>query len=163
MSKERRISFGSSKENIHAVNHFIEDICDHYNIFNNYFGNILTAVTEAVQNAMVHGNNNDLNKKIEIVFQSKADGLSFAISDEGNGFNVEALPDPTDLTNDGEMGRGLFLMKSLSDEMSFHDNGATVELFFNITGIDQELAASRVAQVNKYFQGVKAAKGTSIH
>ncbi len=162
MIKERRISFGSSQKNIHTVNHFVEDICDHYNIFNSYFGNILTAVTEAVQNAMVHGNKNIEERKIEIVFQAKTDGLSFAITDEGEGFNAEAMPDPTDLSNDGSIGRGLFLMKSLSDEISFLDNGRTVELLFNITGIDQDLAASRVAQINKYFMGVKTPKGSSI-
>jgi serine/threonine-protein kinase RsbW len=159
MIKEKRISFGSSIANIHAVNQFVEDICDHYNIFNSYFGNILTAVTEAVQNAITHGNHKDASKKITILFTNRTDGLSFTITDEGNGFNPETLPDPTDLNNDGSKGRGLFLMKSLSDEMTFLDGGRTVELFFNITGIDQDLAFGRVEQLNKYFQTVKQFTG----
>lgn len=154
MIKEKRVSFGSSIANIHAVNHFIEDICDHYNIFNSYFSNIVTAVTEAVQNAILHGNKNDPGKNIEIIFTSRSDGLCFTIRDEGKGFNIADLPDPTDLNNDGLSGRGIFLMKALSDELIFLDGGKTVELFFNITGIDRELAVSRKEQLNQYFQGV---------
>jgi serine/threonine-protein kinase RsbW len=162
MIKEKRISFGASMSNMHAVNYFIEDICDHYNIFNSYFSNILTAVTEAVQNAIIHGNKNNPSKQVELTFTSRADGLCFTISDEGTGFNPNEMPDPTDLSNDGLTGRGIFLMRSLSDGIEFSDNGRTVELTFNITGIDQELAASRMTQMNSYFKTVKKTTGSSI-
>lgn len=159
MIKDKRISFGSSLANIHAVNRFIEDICDHYNIFNSYFGHILTAVTEAVQNAILHGNQNDPDKQVEVRFENRPDGLCFTIHDEGHGFDPGALPDPTDLSNDGQSGRGIFLMKALSDEIEYSDGGRTVELFFNITGIDQDLAADRAGQVQKYFQTVMKTTG----
>ncbi|MFO7723326.1 MAG: ATP-binding protein [Bacteroidales bacterium] len=162
MIREKRISFGASMSNMHAVNHFIEDICDHYNIFDSYFGNILTAVTEAVQNAIVHGNRSNPSKRVELSFTSRADGLCFTVSDEGNGFNPNEMPDPTDLANDGLMGRGIFLMHSLADGIEFSDGGRTVELTFNITGIDQDLAASRMTQMNTYFKSVKKTTGTSI-
>lgn len=149
-------------ENIHLVSRFVEDICDHYNIFNSYFGNILTAVTEAAQNAIEHGNNNNPEKKVEITFKSRSDGLFFTVTDEGDGFDIGNLPDPTDLENDGMAGRGLFLMKTLSDEISFDDNGKTITLFFNITGIDRELAVSRADQLEKYLKGVKKTEGSSI-
>lgn len=155
MIKDKRISFGSSLTNIHAVNKFIEDICDHYNIFNSYFGHILTAVTEAVQNAILHGNRNDPEKQVVLQFESRQEGLCFIISDEGYGFNPDSLPDPTDISNDGMMGRGLFLMRALSDEINYKDGGRTVELLFIITGIDQDVAAARADQVNKYFESVK--------
>lgn len=163
MIKEKRISIESSLTNIHAVNQFIEDICDHYNIFNSYFSNIITAVTEAVQNAILHGNKNNPDKKIEILFTARTDGLCFTVTDEGNGFNINDLSDPTDLNNDGLAGRGVFLMRALSDEITFLDGGRAVELFFNITGIDQDLAVSRVEQLNHYFKGVLKHKGSSIH
>lgn len=155
MIKDKRISFGSSLTNIHAVNKFIEDICDHYNIFNSYFGHILTAVTEAVQNAILHGNQNDPEKNVVLQFENRSEGLCFIISDEGNGFNPDTLPDPTDINNDGLTGRGIFLMRALSDEISFKDHGSSVELLFIITGIDQDVAAARADQVNKYFEAVK--------
>lgn len=163
MIREKRIIISSSIANIHAVNQFVEDICDHYNIFDSYFGNIQTAVTEAVQNAIEHGCHQDPTKKIEIAFASRNDGLSFTVTDEGDGFDPESLPDPTDLNNDGVAGRGLFLMKSLSDDLVFSNGGRSVELFFNITGIDQELLVTRKEQMDKYFQAVKKVAGSTIN
>jgi serine/threonine-protein kinase RsbW len=159
MIKDKRISFESSLGNLHIVTRFIEDICDHYNIFNSYFGHILTAVTEAVQNAILHGNQNNPEKKVELRFENRPDGLCFTISDQGQGFDPETLPDPTDLANDGQKGRGIFIMKTLSDEIAYADGGRTVELFFNITGIDQDLAAGRAEQIQKYFQTVMKTSG----
>ncbi len=158
MSRDKSIRLGSSLSNIHTVNQFVEDICDHHNIFNSYFGHILTAVTEAVQNAMMHGNQNDPEKIVTVTFEHTPEGLCFTISDQGNGFDPGSLPDPTDLNNDGLKGRGLFLMKTLADEVSFHNGGNTVELFFNITGIDQEHAAHRAQQVNKYLKTTSTVK-----
>ncbi len=162
MIREKRIRFESSMTNLYIVNQFVEDVCDHYNIFNSYFSNILTAVTEAVQNAIEHGNKNDSSRMVEISFSSGTEGLSFTITDEGNGFDPSTLPDPTDLSNDGSVGRGIFLMRSLSDDIQFLDNGRTIELTFNISGIDQELAVQRAGQLNRYFQSVKKTKGSSI-
>jgi serine/threonine-protein kinase RsbW len=156
----KRIIIPSSIANLHAVNHFIEEICDHYNIFNSYFSNILTAVTEAVVNAIEHGNRNDPYKHVEISFSTRNDGLCFTVSDQGVGFNPESLPDPTDPGNDGSVGRGLFVMKSLADELVYSNGGSTVELFFSISGIDQELAVSRKEQVKNYL---KALRKTSRH
>jgi serine/threonine-protein kinase RsbW len=162
MTRNKRIRFGSTLTNLHAVNQFIEDICDHYNIFNSYFGHILTAVNEAVQNAIMHGNHNDPDKYVEIQFEQRPDGLCFVIKDEGNGFNPNEYPDPTDITNDGKIGRGLFLMQSLSDELNISDGGSTIELFFNITGIDQDLAANRAAKVNSYFRTTHTVKDQKL-
>lgn len=162
MSNTKRIIIPSTVANLHAVNHFVEDICDHFNIFNSYFSNILTAVTEAVLNAIQHGNGNDPAKHVEIVFTQRNDGLSFTISDQGLGFDPGRLPDPTDPSNDGSIGRGLFLIKSLSDEMTYSNGGSTVELFFSIAGIDRDLAVARKEQVKDYLQSVKKTTGHTI-
>ena len=59
--------------------------------------------------------------------------LAFKISDEGCGFDHESLPDPTSPENILKIGgRGVFLMKQLSDDVLFHDNGSTVEIQFNL-------------------------------
>jgi len=158
MSRDKVLRFGSSLTNVHAVNQFVEDICDHYNIFNSYFGHILTAVSEAVQNAILHGNESDPEKFVEVRFEHHPEGLCFTIRDDGSGFDPETLPDPTDIRNDGLKGRGLFLMRALADEVNFSDGGTTVELFFNISGIDQDHAAHRAQQVNKYLRTTKTVK-----
>ncbi|NVO01476.1 MAG: ATP-binding protein [Bacteroidetes bacterium] len=149
IEKKQFLSLKSTKENIHQVEKFVEDICDEFNINNTYFGNILVALTEALSNAIVHGNKNDVNKDINITFESKPIGLSFTIQDEGNGFDFNNIPDPTDLAVElkNEEGRGIFLMKVLADEVNFLDNGKSIELIFKISSINQELALDRIKQL----------------
>ena len=146
----------SLPENIHKVEKFVEDICDEFNINNTYFGNILVALTEAVENAMNHGNAKDSSKTVQIIFTSKPDGLSFVIKDEGKGFDINTIPDPTDLNIDANelKGRGIFLIRHLADEVHFTDNGSRVEIIFKISSINNELAVERMNLLKKY-SGVK--------
>jgi serine/threonine-protein kinase RsbW len=160
ISEKLQLIFPSIPENIHQVEKFVEDICDEYNINNTYFGNILVALTEAVENAMVHGNKNNPVKNVEITFVSKPEGLSFTIKDEGDGFDINQIPDPTDLNIDPEevKGRGIFLIKSLADEVKFLTNGKSVEILFKISSINNEMAVDRINQLKSY----SGTKETSI-
>lgn len=152
ISEKLQLILPSLPENIHQVEKFVEDICDEFNINNTYFGNILVTVTEAFENAIKHGNENDASKMVQVIFMSKPEGLSFTIKDEGNGFDINQIPDPTDLNTDpNEMkGRGIFLIKSLTDEVKFLDNGRTVEIIFAISSINSEMAIDRINQLKKY-------------
>ena len=59
--------------------------------------------------------------------------MFFTIQDEGPGFDFDNLPDPTDPQNiEKPHGRGVFLMKNLSDKIEFFDGGSTVKIEFNI-------------------------------
>ena len=74
----------------------------------------------------------DLNKYI--YEQQKNEKLTFLIKDEGLGFDYENLPDPTDPKNiEKPDGRGIYLMKHLSDSISFEDNGSSIELSFELS------------------------------
>lgn len=125
------VSFPSKIENIQKVESLIDQICQNYNIHEDYYGNILIAVTEAVNNAIVHGNLEDPNKSVSIVVNKSKDVLSFLVSDVGEGFAFENLPDPTSPENiEKEDGRGIFLMKALADNVEFLDNGTKALLSF---------------------------------
>ena len=92
---------------------------------------MLIAVTEAVNNAVHYGNQEDVTKVINLNFTSLKDQLVVTVKDQGDGFDYESLPDPTDPNNLEKLeGRGIFLMKHLSDSLSFSDNGSKVELVF---------------------------------
>lgn len=162
ISGKLQLILPSLPENIHKVEKFVEDICDEFNINNTYFGNILVALTEAVENAMKHGNNNDPAKQVQIVFSSDPEGLSFMIKDEGKGFDLNSIPDPTDLNIDAEeiKGRGIFLIRNLADEVNFTHNGSCVELIFKISSINHELAVERMNLLKKY-SGIKEASSPS--
>lgn len=162
ISGKLQLILPSLSENIHKVEKFVEDICDEFNINNTYFGNILVALTEAVENAMKHGNANDPFKTVQIIFSSNPEGLSFVIKDEGKGFDLNAIPDPTDLNIDAEQikGRGIFLIRSLADEVNFTNKGSCVEMIFKISSINHELAVERMNLLKKY-SGIKEASSPS--
>ena len=121
----------SQPESINIVEKLIEDIKEEHNIHEDAFGNILVAVTEAVNNAIQHGNRYDALKKVNISYEVDGDTLMFVVQDEGKGFDYYNLPDPTAPENlEKPTGRGIFLMKHLADQVIFSDNGKTVEMYF---------------------------------
>ena len=151
--KKHTLIINSDITEIHEVERFVEDICDYYNINNSYFGNIIVSITEAVENAIVHGNKQDSSKKIAVSFEANKKGIAFTVSDEGVGFNFELIPDPTDFINNPEKkGTGVFLMKILADEVSFLNNGSKIRLQFNITSINPELFSERQKHIDEYFK-----------
>ncbi|MEP7167747.1 MAG: ATP-binding protein [Bacteroidota bacterium] len=121
----------SQPESINIVEKLIEDLREEHNIHEDCFGNILVAVTEAVNNAIQHGNQYDAAKKVTITYEVEGDSLMFSVQDEGPGFDYYNLPDPTAPENlEKPTGRGIFLMKHLADQVIFSDNGKTVEMYF---------------------------------
>ncbi len=134
LAENQKIRISSKAENIILVEKMIEDVCDVFNISEDYYGNILVALTEAVNNAIYHGNQANPNKSIDISFKSHPDHVSFIVKDEGAEFNHTSLPDPTNPENiEKPNGRGVFLMKNLADKVTFEDNGSKVILDFNIS------------------------------
>ena len=129
--EHREISFESVAENIHIVENLIDEICETLDVNEEYYGNILISMTEAVNNAMVHGNKLDSQKKVLVTVKTDDTSIHFTISDEGPGFDYDNLPDPTAPENiEKPNGRGVFLMKKLADGCNFEENGRVVELEF---------------------------------
>ncbi|WP_028979091.1 ATP-binding protein [Sporocytophaga myxococcoides] len=126
-----RIQIPSLPENIRIVESFIDNVKDKFQIDDDIYGNIMVAVTESVNNAIVHGNKGDRTKNVVLAAECQDNHLKFIIEDEGPGFNYDSLPDPTAPENlDKIGGRGIFLMKHLSDQVEFKNEGRTVELSF---------------------------------
>jgi serine/threonine-protein kinase RsbW len=127
------IELDSKPESLSVVERMIEEIRDTHNVSEDTFGNILVAMTEAVTNAIYHGNKSDSSKKVRIQYGFIQNTLSFTVTDEGPGFDFYHLPDPTAPENlDKECGRGIFLMKHLADQLIFSDGGRVVELHFKL-------------------------------
>ena len=126
-----KIKIQSLTENIRIVESFIDNAKEKFNFNDDIYGNIIIAITESVNNAIIHGNNSDKNKNVSLSLQVNDNSLKFTIEDQGNGFNYNDLYDPTAPENLEKIcGIGIFLMKHLCDEVSFHDNGKKVELSF---------------------------------
>lgn len=127
------LTLNSCPENIDKVGPFVDDVARQLNLSPDLRSNILLTLTEAVTNAMLHGNCGDANKCVLISMRVRRNNLAIRVSDEGRGFNPEAVPDPT--TPDRIEccgGRGLFLMQRFSDECRFIRGGRTVEMRFHL-------------------------------
>jgi serine/threonine-protein kinase RsbW len=93
----------------------------------------MISVTESVNNAIKHGNQNDNSKNVSITLSLDESQITFRVEDEGAGFDYEDLPDPTAPENiEKPGGRGIFLMKHLADEVVFSESGSIVDLIFYI-------------------------------
>ncbi len=126
-----QIQIPSLSENIRIIESFIDNAKEKYALNDDIYGNIMIAVTESVNNAILHGNKGDKSKSVDLQLKLEDNTIRFTVEDEGEGFQYDELPDPTapeNLENPG--GRGIFLMKHLCDEVTFREEGRVVELTF---------------------------------
>ncbi|HSY63083.1 MAG TPA: ATP-binding protein [Terriglobales bacterium] len=87
------------------------------------------ALREALANAIIHGNHENPRKHVYVRFRCKPDEVSIAVKDEGPGFDINKVADPTAPENIGSIhGRGIYLMKALMDEVRFEENGVVVQM-----------------------------------
>jgi serine/threonine-protein kinase RsbW len=87
------------------------------------------AITEAIANAVVHGNEEDINKKVTVALNLTKDDAEIVVTDEGKGFDPKEIPDPREgegLT--ASHGRGIFLISNICDRVEFSDEGRTITL-----------------------------------
>jgi|TARA_Y100000991_G_scaffold209035_1_gene188686 serine/threonine-protein kinase RsbW len=127
------VKIPSIKENVSVVESFIDNVGEKIKIQEAIYGNVLVSVTEAVNNAIVHGNKEDKNKKVRLGLKQNKKSVRFVVEDEGIGFDYNNLPDPTNPKNiDKVKGRGIFLIKSLSDKTTFKRGGRVVEMLFKL-------------------------------
>ena len=85
--------------------------------------------SEAITNAIEHGNRLDASKSVHVRLGSGPDGVTIEVEDEGDGFDPGAVPDPiAEKALMAEGGRGLFLMKELADEIRYEHDGRCVVL-----------------------------------
>jgi serine/threonine-protein kinase RsbW len=156
-SEEYTLSILSSADNIHLVERFIEDICDRFNLTNNYFGNISMAIMEAVDNAIKHGNKNCRDKKVSIRLDLEPGLLKFLVKDEGEGFNYDHIPDPTDpfSSSSEKVGRGIFIIRSMADKTHYNALGNELTMVFHVSGISEKTFKERVKKIKSYSAKAK--------
>jgi len=123
----------SKPESITLVENLIEEIADKHHISEDTFANMMTCLSEAVNNAIVHGNKLDPDKKVIVNADVEEKRAIWTITDEGKGFDYNNLADPTAPENlENLTGRGVFILKHLADQCIFNTKGNEVELHFKI-------------------------------
>ncbi len=130
----KMLTISSNPNNILKVENYLRDAQHDLNINEAKFPDILISLTEAVNNAILHGNKADESKNVEINMEEKSSGVAISVTDEGHGFDPNEIPDPTAPENiECCGGRGVFIMSSLADKISFQNNGSTVQMFFKLS------------------------------
>lgn len=121
-------------DSITTLENFIDNLSVKYKFDDEIYANVLTCVSEAVVNAITHGNRENPDKKVYINLEVVEDKrLIFTISDEGEGFDFNNIPDPTAPENiENLTGRGVFIIKRLADQCIFNSKGNELELHFRI-------------------------------
>lgn len=111
----------------HAVDIVVRHCCergvgDHITRFN-----LPVALSEALANAIRYGNRSDPSKIVKVMVASDERRIEIHVSDQGQGFDPSAVPDPTTPDRiERADGRGLFLIRQLMDDVSFNERGNAI-------------------------------------
>ena len=133
-SKRLTLKCISDPKEISKIEQFLEDVNAVAKLDDGAFYRLLVATTEAVNNAIVHGNSSDPEKQVCVNCDIVNSSIYVYVKDEGSGFDPESLPNPTEKDNLlRPSGRGVFLMRSLMDEVQFHftEEGTVVEMILS--------------------------------
>lgn len=129
--KSIKISIPSLIENIKIIESFIDNAREKFEINDDIYGNIMISVTECISNAIIHGNESNKDKLVHLELLIEDELLKFIIEDEGKGFAFNDQQDPTSPENIEKIGgRGIFLIKHLTDDVKFEDGGKKTVLSF---------------------------------
>ena len=92
------------------------------------------ALEEALSNAIKHGNRLDPDKKVTVRFSVEPEKVQLIITDQGQGFNPGAVPDPTSNEHiEDPSGRGITLMRAYMDEVVYNSRGNEIRMLKRIT------------------------------
>jgi serine/threonine-protein kinase RsbW len=119
----------SDKSELEKVSAFLTEIFTENHLSFSSFNKVLLCVSEAVINSIEHGNQNDRNKLVTIKITCEPSLIHVQIQDEGKGFNFSNIENPILTKNlKKESGRGIYIIKSLSDSLIYNEKGNEIQL-----------------------------------
>ena len=132
------IKFKSIFSNIQYSEKIINEIQSHHPLPDQLYGNVLLTLSEAINNAIVHGNKFDSEKLVTVRYFITDKNLILEVVDEGEGFDHTKIPDPTQPENiENLYGRGVFIIISLTDKTEFeYNHGQIVRMYYNLEAYD---------------------------
>ena len=126
-----QVKLPSNFSSLVEVENLIDKVCSHLGVQEDAYGNVLIAVTEAVNNAIQHGNEENASLFVDVAVGDNQEEFCFRVKDEGLGFDFNSLLDPTAPENIlKESGRGIYLMRNLADDVEFDGDGNSVNIYF---------------------------------
>lgn len=133
----KKLVLDSKFEEMERLEPFIDELKQWANFDDEDSSRIMLTLSEAVNNAIMHGNKENPDKKVCVVsrFDAESDILTISVEDEGAGFNPDDIPDPLkeeNLFNEG--GRGVYLIEQYADELQFSKGGTKAVITFKLNG-----------------------------
>lgn len=128
-TQEINITIPSRLDELHKIERISTKIGKKMHLSRDQQDNLSIAVTEAVGNAIVHGNKKDPKKIVKIRIRFKKGEIHVSVTDQGEGFDPDNLSNPLDPDNIlKESGRGIFILKTLMEDVrwSFSSKGTTI-------------------------------------
>lgn len=130
-----KLVLDSKFEEMERLEPFIDELQQRADIDDEDSGRIMLALSEAVNNAIIHGNNEDPEKQVVVLSTLDKENrtLTISVEDEGEGFEPEEIPDPLkeeNLLNEG--GRGVYLIRQYADELQFSKGGSKATIIFQL-------------------------------
>ena len=127
------VKIASKQENLRKIERLVDEFNEKEELEEGLYGKVLLTTIEAANNAIVHGNKLDPEKTVKVEITKGKNGIEIYVEDEGDGFDYMRIPDPTAPENiENIHGRGVFLIKQLSDEVNFYKNGTKVQILFKV-------------------------------
>ncbi len=144
MAAKRRRSFEltipSRIEQMEAVHALIEEAVKEYKLNNEMAHWIELSVSESMINAIQHGNKADPSKQATLRISSSGDAIEIIVEDEGCGFTLDKVADPTDKANLLKpSGRGILIIRSFMDEVDLSQReggGCRLRMVKRLSGLD---------------------------
>ena len=126
----KRIKIKSKVKSLRLVENAIEEVTNEIGITQDNYGKILVSTLEAVNNAILHGNQSLAEKTVDIEISFKNNELKIKVTDEGIGFIPEMVPTLQFPKILNHLTGGSFLMSRLADEIKYSKKGNTVTMIF---------------------------------
>jgi serine/threonine-protein kinase RsbW len=116
---------------LETLDNFLIEICELKDLSKALFKKIFLCISEGLSNAIIHGNKGEFNKIVMLELNLHENICEVNIEDEGGGFDYMNLHNPTKEENrTKEWGRGLYIIKMYSSEISFSKNGSVLTMKF---------------------------------
>jgi serine/threonine-protein kinase RsbW len=124
-------SVPSTREELSLLPRLLEELRSLCPIADDAFQNMMIALTEAVNNAIVHGNRSDPGKTIRYRIECSDEGMHCVVEDQGTGFDPDDVANPIDPANLlREGGRGIFIIRALMRNVRLINTGNGMRIEF---------------------------------